>query len=457
MWLVAGLCTLLLLLRNKIVRDPRMARGVTLAAAVLAAFAASTAQTIVIAALPAFGREFGVSGTVAPWALTAFMLAGAVATPIAGRLGDLFGYRRMALVCLGFLVVGLLVCALASSFGLLVAGRALTGVSSGVFPLAFGLVRRATPVERLPGVVAVLSAMFGIGGAAGMLAAGPLLAFGTDWLFWPLLVLGVGAAVLTTLVPVDVSSGEGRVDVVGAVLLGSALAGLLLGISQARSWGAGPALALFAATAVLLAGFAVVELRVREPLVDLRLLGRRAMAMTNLITVAVAAAMFGVVTLIPSLVAEDRIAVALVPMVATMLVATPLAPRLGGRLSVGLGALLGACSCAALAFAHDRLWQICLAGLVLGAGYGLSFAGFGTLVVDAVDAAQTGVATGANTIARTAGGAVGAQLAAVLVVEAGYGPAFGVLALFAVAALAVTGTLPRRAPAVPAVRSSPAA
>jgi nitrate/nitrite transporter NarK len=70
-----------------------------------AAFAASTAQTVVIAALPVFAREFGVSGAAAPWALTAFMLASAVATPIAGRLGDLFGYRRIALVCLGIFVV----------------------------------------------------------------------------------------------------------------------------------------------------------------------------------------------------------------------------------------------------------------------------------------------------------------------------------------------------------------
>jgi MFS family permease len=451
MWLCfGGLSALILLLRRKIMKGPYMATKITVAAVLVAAFAVSTAQTIVIAALPAFAREFGVPGTTAPWALTAFMLAAAVATPIAGRLGDLFGYRRIALVCLGCFIAGLLLCVLAGSFPVLLAGRALTGLSGGVFPIAFGLVRRAASAERIPGLIALLSAMFGIGGAAGMLAAGPLLeSFGTDWLFWPLLALGIVALMLVLMLPADEATGDGQVDLAGAVLLGCALVGLLLGISQARSWDTGLIVGVFVATAVLFAGFAAVESRVRGPLVDLQLLGRRAMAVTNLITVVIGAAMFGVVTLIPHLVPEDRIAVAMLPMVATMLVATPLSPRLGGRLSVRVGATLGIVSCAALVFVHDELWQICVAGLFLGAGYGLAFAAVGTLVVDAVEPHQTGVATGVNTIARTAGGAIGAQLAAVLITGGSYGPAFTAFALIAALALAVTSALPRRAPILP--------
>ncbi|HVW41824.1 MAG TPA: MFS transporter [Amycolatopsis sp.] len=446
-----------------------MTTRITLAAVLLAAFTASTAQTIVIAALPTLAREFGVSGTSAAWALTAFMLAAAVATPIAGSLGDMFGYRRISVVCLGFCDVGLLLCAPAESFPLLLAGRALAGVSGGVFPLAFGLVRRAVSPARLPGVVALLSAMFGIGGAAGMLAAGPLLGtFGRAWLFWPLLVLGVAALFLAFLLPTDQGTAGGRVDVAGAVLLAGALVALLLGISQAKAWGAGPAAGLFAVAAVLSVAFAAAELRgsrrwpwapnrrrmplsAPRPLVDLRLLGRRPVAVTNVTTVVAAAAMFGVVTLIPRLVAENRVAVALAPMVAVMLVATPLAPRLGGRVSVRAGAVFAIAACMMLAFAHDALWQVCVAGALLGMGYGRAFAAFGTLVVDAVEARDTGVATGVNTIARTAGGAIGAQVAAALVTGASYGPAFTVFALVAVAALAVTSALPRRSPVLSAI------
>jgi len=452
MWVLAGLSALLLLFRRRIAKGPVMTTRITLAATLVASFAASCAQTIVIAALPAFAGEFGVSGTSATWALTAFMLASAVSTPIAGRLGDLFGYRRIALVCLGFFVVGTLLCALADSFPLLLTGRAVTGVSCGVFPLAFGLVRRAVPPGRLPGVVALLSAMFGIGGSAGMLVAAPLVAcLGSAWLFWPLLFLGILGLLLAALLPPDEARTGGRVDFGGAALLAGALAALLLGISEAKAWGTAAAIALFAVAAALFAAFGVVELRTREPLVDLRVLGRRAVAAPNLITVVVAAAIFGVVTVIPRLVATDRLVLALLPMVLVMLVATPLSPRLGGRRSVRIGALFGIASCVLLVFAHDELWQVCVAGVLLGVGYGLTFAAFGTLVVEAVGARDTGVATGVNTIARTAGGAIGAQLAAVLITGGDYGPAFAVFGLIAVAALAVTSALPKRSPVVSAV------
>lgn len=446
MWLLAGLSALILLLRRRLVKGPSMTSRVTVTAVLVTAFAASTAQTIVIAGLPAFTREFDVSPTAAPWVLTAFMLASAVATPIAGRLGDLFGYRRIAVACLGFFITGQLICALSDSFGGLLVGRALAGISGGLFPLAFGLVRRAVAPAGLPGVIALLSAMFGIGGSAGMLAAGPLLdVFGPDWLFWPLLALGVVALALILLLPADQATRGGRVDLPGAVLLGGALASLLLGISQAKSWGPGPAVGVFTVTAALLAGLALVERRVREPLVDLRLLGRRAMAITNLTTAAIGAAMFGVITLIPHLVVADRVALALLPMVATMLVATPLSPRLGAKISVRAGTVLGIASCTALVFAHDELWQICLIGVFLGAGYGLAFAAFGTLVVNAVEPQHTGMATGINTIARTAGGAIGAQLAAALATDGDYGSAFTTLALIATLSLALTAALPRPA------------
>ncbi|PZF84624.1 MFS transporter [Jiangella anatolica] len=444
MWVAAGLSALLLLCRRRLLTGPRAAARVTVAAVLVAGFAASMAQTIVVVALPEIAREFGVAGTTAPWALTAFMLAAAVATPVAGRLGDLFGYRRIALACLGCLVAGTLVCALAPSFALLLAGRALAGLSAGVLPLAFGLLRRAAPAGRLPGLVGLLSAMFGIGGAAGMVTAGPLLtSAGPSALFWPLLALGIVALVLVALLPSDEAAAGGRVDVAGAVLLGGALAGLLLAVGRARDWGAVAAAGLLTLTVALFAAFAVVERRAPAPLVDLRLLARPAAAVPNVVTVVIGASMFGVVTLLPHLVTVERIAVVLLPMVAAMLVATPLAPWLGGRRALRAGTVLGAVSAGVLALAHDELWQLCLVAPVLGAGYGLAFAALGTLVVDAAEPRHTGVATAVNTIARTAGGAIGAQLAAVLVAGGGFGPAFAAFGVVAAVALAVTVALPR--------------
>ena len=425
-----------------------------LPAVLLSALAASTAQTIVIAALPAFAAGLAVDGTAATWTLTAFMLAGAAATPVFGRLGDLYGYRRALVVCLGFFAVGTVLCVvgvLIGQFATLVAGRVVAGVSGGVFPLAFGLVRHGVPEARRSGVIALLSAMFGIGGATGMVVAGPVLdAFGPVWLFWPLLALGLVALVLVARLPADNRArASGGVDPAGALLLAAVLGCLLLAISQFRTWPGVVVAALFACSVVLLCVFVVVEGRVRVPLLELRLLRDPTLAATNLVAFVITPALFGMVTLLPSFLQAERgqsatgASLALVPMAVCMLLGTPLTPRLRARFGAAaplrIGALCTVGSCVALIVAHGALWEIYLVSACVGIGYGFVFAGIGNLVADAVTAGRIGAATGVNTVARTVGGAVGAQVAAAIVVRpADHVLAFGVFACVAAAAFVLT-------------------
>ncbi|GAA2432984.1 MFS transporter [Actinomadura vinacea] len=442
--------------------------GLLVAALLTAALAASSAQTIVIVALPAFARDLAVPPADATWALTAFMLAGTVATPIAGRLGDLFGYRRVLVACLGCFTAGTLMCALATEagfFGGLIAGRALQGVAGGVFPLAFGIARAGLAPARLPGVIALLSAMLGIGGAAGMVAAGPITdTLGTPWLFWGTLVLAGIALAAAPVLPADRPGQGGRVDLAGAFLLSGGLICLLLAISQARSWGWGPAAALFGASALLLAAFTAAELRADEPLVDLRLLRHRGPAAANLATFVLAVAMFGAITLVPRLVqtpaaahglgaSPSQAGLTMLPVALVMVIAGPAAARLGrsrgALLPLRTGIVCAAVSLAVLAAAHGRIADFYLTGLLLGAGYGLAFAAIGIVIVQAAPVHQTGVATAINTIVRTVGGAVGAQTAAAILAartpagkalptESGYTMGFAAFAALAFAALAVT-------------------
>ncbi len=117
--------------------------------------------------------------------LTAYLLTASVATPIIGRLGDMFGKERMLLVTLIFFAVGSLVCALSHSIGLLIAGRAIQGVAGAVFPLAFGIIRDEFPPERVATGIGLISATFGIGGGAGLVLSGLIvdhLAY--EWIFW---------------------------------------------------------------------------------------------------------------------------------------------------------------------------------------------------------------------------------------------------------------------------------
>ncbi|MEU6140684.1 MFS transporter [Streptomyces sp. NPDC047081] len=445
----------------------------------LAAFGVAASQTIVLAALPVLAHDLNVSTPSATWLLTAFMLTSAVATPIAGRLGDQHGHRTVLAAGLGCLAVGSALAAVGANAGWfpgVLAGRAVQGLSGAVFPAAFGLARAAVPRERLGRVVAALSAMFGVGGAVGMVAAGPVVEVAAPaWLFWGCLAVALLALAGTARLPAPGLPGErARIDVPGALLLTVAVVGLLLMISQGRLWGWSSAaiLLLGAVTLVSAVAFTVTESRAREPLVDLRVLAGRRLAPVSVATLVVSVGMFAAVTLLPALAqtpstagygfgySPARTALLIAPIAAFMVLAAPLAARLtaavGARRVFRTGAALGAVSLLALALAHDRPWQLAAAGAVLGIAYGLAFASVGNLVVGAVDAGSTGVATGMNTILRTIGGALGAQIAAAIVAgatsahaavpsESGYRTAFLVAAAIVFLALPAVVELPRRA------------
>ena len=121
----------------------------------------------------------------AAWILTGYLLAASVATPIVGKLGDLFGRGRVLTIVLLVFAAGSAVCALAPSLGVLVAGRIIQGVGGGIFPLAFGIIREAFPPERVATAIGGISATFGIGGGVGLVIAGLIVeALDASWLFW---------------------------------------------------------------------------------------------------------------------------------------------------------------------------------------------------------------------------------------------------------------------------------
>ncbi|MFD5241816.1 MFS transporter [Streptomyces tendae] len=476
MWILAGLTAAAVFVLRKLRQGPSQ-RPVGGGAPVLllAAFGVALAQTIVLAALTVFARELDVAATGATWLLTAFMLASAVATPVAGRLGDLFGHRRVIVTGLALLLAGSVVAAVSTqlgSYGGTVAGRVLQGLSGGVFPCAFGLARQSVPAEWLGGVVAALSAMFGVGGALGMVVAGPLVdVAGPAALFWLVATPALLALAGMARVPSPSASAPpaGRVDLAGAALLAGALVALLLAISQGRAWGwSSPGIiALFVTAVALTAAFGFVERRVAAPLIDLRLLIGPRLLTVNIATLVVGVGMFAAVTLLPLFVqtptalgygfgySPAQTGLLMAPMAVCMLLAAPLAARvssaLGARAAFRAGAVLAAITVGGLGLLHEHIAEVLLWCALLGLAYGLAFASLGGLVVGAVAQEQTGVVTGINTILRTVGGALGSVLAAVIVAssatapgrppeESGYTTAFVVAGAIALCAAAVTAT-----------------
>lgn len=449
--------------------------GLTLAVLVLAALAFALSQTLVAPALPEIQRELGTSTTAVTFVLTAYLLAASVATPILGRLGDMFGKERVLVSTLVVFAVGSLVAALSQSIEVLIAGRAIQGVAGAVFPLSFGIIRDEFPRERVAMGIGLISATFGIGGGAGLVLSGVIvdhLAY--EWIFWlGLAVVSVAIVATHLFVPESPVRSPARIDWGGAALLSTGLVALLVAVSEGNSWGwgSGRVVGLFALAAVALAAWVRFERDRPDPLVDMRIMRERAVLATNLTGFLVGFGMFGSFILIPQLVqmppeagfgfgaTVTEAGLFMLPSAGIMLVAGPLAGWLGGRfgskLPLVIGTAIAAASFAFLALYHDERWSIYVASATLGLGIGFSFAAMANLIVQAVDQTETGVATGINTIMRTIGGSLGGQIAASVVAghialsglpeESGFTTAFAISAvgvgLALIAATAVPGRL----------------
>jgi len=469
---------------------PPVARhpGRLLAVLALGGCAYAMLQSLVVPALPALQRDLQTTPTGVTWIFTAYLLAASVVTPIAGRLGDMFGKKRTLVVVLAGLSAGTLLAALATTLPVLIAARTIQGLGGAIFPLAFGIVRDEFPRERVAGGIALISGLLGVGGGLGIVLAGPILAhLDYHWLFWlPLAVIALTTLATVLIVPESPVRAPGAVDWTGAALLSLWLVCLLVAISEAPTWGwsSGRTLGLLAAGVVVLAVWTRAETRSKSPLVDMRMMRLRGVWTTNLAGFLLGIGMYSSFVLIPQFVqtptssgygfgsSVTQAGLFLIPSTIAMMIASPVSGRLSGRFGskvpLVLGSTITMLAFLLLAVAHSAHWQVYLASLLLGVGVGFAFASMANLIVDAVRPDQTGVATGMNTVMRTIGGAIGGQvvasiLAATLLAdglpsERGYTLSFvimaGALAAGVVASLAVPGK-PQRVHAVTLAEQQP--
>jgi EmrB/QacA subfamily drug resistance transporter len=406
----------------------------TLILAVLAAAGTTFAllQAIVVPALPTIQRAFGAGPGDVAWILTLNLLSTAVLTPVLGRAGDIHGKSRVLTGVMVVLAAGTLLAALASSLPVMLAGRVIQGAGGAIYPLAFGIVRDELPAELVPGGIGLVSSLLGIGAGLGLVVPGFILEhLSYHWLFWlPLMVLVPTTVLTARCLPPSAAGARASINWVSALLMGLGLGAVLVAISETAAWGWGSPQTLgLAATGVLLVGAWVVnELRATEPLVDMRMMARRGVWTANLSAFLLGVGMYSSIAVIPALVQLPRLTgfgfggtavtagLFMLPTAAVQLLLGPFCGRIDRR--VGARAMLQAgmaCSLAAyviLVAGHATAAELMTATVVLGLGLGLGLSSLANLVVRAVRAEQTGVATGMNTVMRTLGGAFGAQLAA---------------------------------------------
>ncbi|HEU4658551.1 MAG TPA: MFS transporter [Capillimicrobium sp.] len=385
--------------------------------------------------IPSIAEDLDASLSSAQWSLTATMLVGAVASPIVGRLGDGRHRRAVVLACLGAVLAGCVMAALAESLAVLVAGRALQGAGLALIPLTMAAARDHLPARRSPGVIAVLSVIAAVGVGLGYPVTG-FIAEHADLAacFWAGAAMTAAALLMAAIaIPKPSDDTPPRpLDLVGAALIAIGLVALLVGIEKGPDWGwtSTRTLGLLAVAAALLAGWTRYEQRVAEPLVDLRLARHRAVLTANVSGLALGVAMYLSIALITQLVQlppaggglGESVFVAgltLLPLSVGSFLASRCLPlaheRLGARAIVPLGAV--AVGVAALFFAATatRLWEVFVTLGMVGVGLGFSFAALPGLIVRAVPPAETGSATGFYQVARYVGFSVGSGLSVTLV------------------------------------------
>ncbi len=385
-------------------------------------------QTIIVPLIPELPTLLHTDANSASWSLTITLLVGAVATPIAGRLGDMFGKRRVLIGNMAAVGVGSAVSAVSTSLLPFLIGRGLQGIGIGTIAVGISIMRDVVPADRLGSSVGAMSASLGVGGALGLPFAAAI-AQHISWhaLFW----ISAGAAAvcgvaIRACVPESSSTAGGRFDAAGAVGLTALLTFVLLPVSKGAEWGwTSPlTIGMFAAFVVSSAVWWRHERRVGTPLIDLGMLTSKPILLTNLASVATGFAFYTIeIAPIQVLMGPTSAPAGLgMSMVQASLVLAPMGlvmfgfsyvsdwlnGRRGARVSLASGGvIIGAGYVVFLVMLVGPWpigwWWILVSSSFVGAGLGLAYSAMPALIMQVVPVEQTGEANGVNALMRAVG------------------------------------------------------
>jgi predicted MFS family arabinose efflux permease len=410
--------------------------------------------------IPSIAQADHVNLSTAQWLLTAALLAGALATPIMGRLADGPRQRDVIFGALVVVMVGCVLAAVSDRFIVVVAGRALQGVGLGLLPVTMAIARRHLSAEKAGRAIATLSITVAVGGGLGYPLTGLITEVANfHAAFWFGAVMVAMALVAAALILPPASSTPARpFDTPGAVALSLGVVGLLVVLSEGGHWGwtSATALGVSGASLVALGVWILLELRTEDPLVELRQVRNRSVLTADISGFLICVAMYLFLPILIEFVQVPAVegygfgaslivsSLVFLPLSVTTFAASRFLGlyerNFGTRSMIPLGSVIFAASTLFFALEHGALWEAFAASGLAGLGVGLTFAAMPGFIVRAVPHRETGSATGFYQVLRNIGLSTGSALgAAILIAFTHPGHTFPTVGGFHTALLVASG------------------
>ncbi|BBZ52490.1 MFS transporter [Mycobacterium heidelbergense] len=403
-------------------------RNLIFVAIVLGMLLAALDQTIVATALPTIVADLGDAGHQS-WVVTSYLLASTIVTALVGKLGDVFGRKRVFQAAVVFFVVGSVLCGLAQSMAMLVGARALQGIGGGgITVTASALIGEVVPLRERGRYQGILGAVFGVTTVIGPLLGGYFTDYLTwRWAFWVNVPVSVAVIVVAAVaIPALAASSKPVIDYAGIAFVGLGAAGLTLATSWGGTlypWGSATIIGLFVGAAAALCAFVWMESRAVEPILPTRLFRSPVFTVCCVLSFVVGFAMLGAMTFLPTYmqyvdgVSATTSGLRTLPMVVGMLITSTGSGTVVGHTGRYKVFPVAGTALMALAFllmsrmdpSTSALLQSAYL-IILGAGIGLSMQVLVLIVQNTSNFEDLGVATSGVTFFRTIGSSFGAAI-----------------------------------------------
>ncbi len=390
-------------------------------------------ETMVLPAIPDFIKDFNISYNTSSWILSSYMIAGAVMTPIAGKLSDIYGKKKILLVVMMIYSLGILAGGFANSLSFLLAARIAQGVGISMFPIAFGIVRDIFPIQKLGMAQGIFTSTFFGGSVIGLLAGAKIIStYGWHATFFSVFPIAIGLALVMVrfinVKKIELVNGQSpKIDVRGALALSVTVVLFLMGISYLEKISSGnlDSLVFFAGSAVSLAVFAMLERRVAHPLVDLKILSDKILLPANIIIIIVGISTFMVYQTIPIMIRSpaplgfggDVITIASVqlPFMIVSLVVSAASgfflTRVGNFRLTALGTIIGTIGFFGILTFHSTESMISITLAIISVGLSFSFVGGFNIILMLSPQKVAGVSLGISVLLVLVGQSLGPSVA----------------------------------------------